>query len=427
MGHDLAVEATGLEKSYGRVRVLAGVDLGVARGSVFGLLGPNGAGKTTAVRILATLIRADAGQARVAGFDVVADRRRVRRHISLTGQFAAVDELQTGQENLRMTGRLAGLSGRQARHRAAELLERFDLAEAGHRRVATWSGGMRRRLDLAASLVGHPSVVFLDEPTTGLDPRSRQAVWQEVAGLASSGVTVFLITQYLEEADRLADRDRLTIAVATDGSAARPHPTSTTSTRRSPPMPDNGPAGSWIGPAPTGTAMHIPALAALAQWPVMAGRSLRLTRRNLEAILTSLLLPVLLLFVYLFGGAIQAGTRYLTYVVPGVLLLSAAFGASMTAVGVTSDMTGGIMDRFRSMDVAGASVLARSPEAAGGFTFLVSFLPYPSSAFVPVETMPTWLHGLPMGTSPVRAVAWCLGILVASVAVSGVLFRLRTA
>ena len=174
--------------------------------------------------------------------------------------------------------------------------------------------------------------------------------------------------------------------------------------------------------------MHISALVALAQRPVMAGRSLRLTHRNLEAILTSLPLPVLLLvlFVYLFGGAIQAGTRYLTYVVPGVLLLSAAFGASMTAVGVTSDMTDGNMDRFRSMDVAGASVLARSPEAAGGFTFLVSFLPYPSSAFVPVETMPTWLHGLPMGTSPVRAVAWCLGILVASVAVSGVLFRLRT-
>jgi ABC-2 type transport system ATP-binding protein len=200
----LAVEATGLEKSYGRVRVLDGVDLGVARGSVFALLGPNGAGKTTIVRILATLIPADAGQARVAGFDVVDGRRQVRRHISLTGQFAAVDELQTGQENLRMMGRLLGLPGRQARRRAAELLERFDLA--GDRRVATWSGGMRRRLDLAASLIGHPSVIFLDEPTTGLDPRSRQAVWREVAGLAGSGVTVFLTTQYLEEADRLADR-----------------------------------------------------------------------------------------------------------------------------------------------------------------------------------------------------------------------------
>jgi ABC-2 type transport system ATP-binding protein len=203
---DLAVEATGLEKSYGTLRVLDGVDLKVARGSVFSLLGPNGAGKTTAVRILATLIRADAGQARVAGFDVVADRRQVRRHISLTGQFAAVDDLQTGEENLRMMGRLAGLSGPQARRRAAELLERFDLAEAGRRTVGTWSGGMRRRLDLAAGLVGRPSVIFLDEPTTGLDPRSRQAVWQVVTELAGSGVSVFLTTQYLEEADRLADR-----------------------------------------------------------------------------------------------------------------------------------------------------------------------------------------------------------------------------
>jgi ABC-2 type transport system ATP-binding protein len=206
MHDELAVEAIGLEKSYGRVRVLDGVDLGVARGGVFALLGPNGAGKTTAVRILATLIRADAGQVRVAGFDVVTDRRQVRRRISLTGQFAAVDDLQTGEENLRMMGRLTGLSRVQARRRAAELLERFDLTEAGRRTVNTWSGGMRRRLDLAAGLVGNPAVLFLDEPTTGLDPRSRQAVWQVVGELAASGVSVFLTTQYLEEADRLADR-----------------------------------------------------------------------------------------------------------------------------------------------------------------------------------------------------------------------------
>ena len=204
--HELAVEAIGLEKSYGRVRVLDGVDLGVARGGVFALLGPNGAGKTTAVRILATLIRADAGQARVAGYDVVADRRQVRRHISLTGQFAAVDDLQTGEENLAMMGRLAGLPRARARRRAAELLERFDLADAAGRTVRTYSGGMRRRLDLAAGLVGDPAVLFLDEPTTGLDPRSRQAVWQVVGQLAGSGVSVFLTTQYLEEADRLADR-----------------------------------------------------------------------------------------------------------------------------------------------------------------------------------------------------------------------------
>jgi ABC-2 type transport system ATP-binding protein len=206
MTDELAVEATGLEKSFGAVKVLAGVDLRVERGSVFALLGPNGAGKTTTVRILATLIRADAGQARVAGFDVVRDRRRVRRSISLTGQYAAVDELQTGEENLRMMGRLSRLPGPLARRRARELLQRFDLADAGGRRVATWSGGMRRRLDLAAGLVADPAVIFLDEPTTGLDPRGRQAMWRFVGDLAGSGVTVFLTTQYLEEADRLADR-----------------------------------------------------------------------------------------------------------------------------------------------------------------------------------------------------------------------------
>ncbi|HEV3495581.1 MAG TPA: ATP-binding cassette domain-containing protein [Actinomycetes bacterium] len=206
MAGEPAIEAAGLEKSYGTLPVLDGVDLTAPRGSVLALLGPNGAGKTTTVRILATLVRADAGRARVAGFDVVADRRRVRRHIGLTGQYAAVDELQTGEENLRMTARLAGLPAPAARRRAAELLERFDLTEAGRRTVSTWSGGMRRRLDLAAGLVGAPSVIFLDEPTTGLDPRSRQAVWQVVTGLAADGVTVFLTTQYLEEADRLADR-----------------------------------------------------------------------------------------------------------------------------------------------------------------------------------------------------------------------------
>jgi ABC-2 type transport system ATP-binding protein len=202
----LSVEARGLEKSYGDVPVLAGVDLTVAAGSVFALLGPNGAGKTTTVRILATLVRPDAGEARVAGYDVVRDRRRVRRSISLTGQYAAVDEMQTGAENLRMVARLAGLGRARARRRADELLGEFDLADAAGRRVATYSGGMRRRLDLAASLVARPAVIFLDEPTTGLDPRSRQAVWQVVSGLAGSGVTVFLTTQYLEEADRLADR-----------------------------------------------------------------------------------------------------------------------------------------------------------------------------------------------------------------------------
>jgi len=201
-----AIEAVGLEKSYGATRVLGGVDLRIEAGSVFALLGPNGAGKTTTVRILATLIRPDAGRARVAGHDVVAERHAVRAAISLTGQFAAVDELQTGAENLRMMGRLARLSRKAARLRAWELLERFELTEAAGRRVATYSGGMRRRLDLAASLVTAPSVIFLDEPTTGLDPRSRLGLWEVITELAGSGVTVFLTTQYLDEADRLAGR-----------------------------------------------------------------------------------------------------------------------------------------------------------------------------------------------------------------------------
>jgi ABC-2 type transport system ATP-binding protein len=206
MPDDPAIEATGLEKSYGDLRVLGGVDLAVARGSVYALLGPNGAGKTTTVRILATLLRPDAGTARVAGFDIVGERAAVRRAISLTGQDTAIDELQTGAENLRMMARLCRLPKARARTRAAELLDQFELAEAGDRRVATYSGGMRRRLDLAASLIVRPAVIFLDEPTTGLDPRSRQAVWAVVTDLTRAGVTIFLTTQYLEEADKLADR-----------------------------------------------------------------------------------------------------------------------------------------------------------------------------------------------------------------------------
>ena len=213
MNDDLAIEASGLAKSYRDVPVLSGVDLKIPRGSVFALLGPNGAGKTTAVRILATLTEADAGRARVAGFDVRRERSAVRRRISLTGQFAALDEAQTGEENLRMMGRLARLSRAEAAARAAELIGRFDLTAAARRRVGTYSGGMRRRLDIAASLVGRPSVIFLDEPSTGLDPQSRLTMWEVVGELAASGVTVFLTTQYLEEAERLAE----TIAVLDGG------------------------------------------------------------------------------------------------------------------------------------------------------------------------------------------------------------------
>ncbi|OEJ32472.1 ABC transporter ATP-binding protein [Streptomyces subrutilus] len=204
--NDLGIHATGLTKSYGALRVLDGIDLAVPRGSVLALLGPNGAGKTTTVRVLATLTAPDSGTARVAGHCVTAERSRVRERISLTGQFAAVDDLQTGAEMLRMMGRLAGLSARDSRARAGELLDRFGLADAAGRTAKAYSGGMRRRLDLAAGLVSRPEVIFLDEPTTGLDPRSRQDLWDLVRELRAEGTTVLLTTQYLEEADRLADR-----------------------------------------------------------------------------------------------------------------------------------------------------------------------------------------------------------------------------
>jgi ABC-2 type transport system ATP-binding protein len=201
---EAAVSVRGLEKSYGSVCALAGVDLDVAHGTVLGLLGPNGAGKTTIIRILTTLLRPDAGSARVAGLDVVHDAARLRERIGLAGQYAAVDENLTGLENLTMVGRLYGESRAAAKHRGAELLERFELVEAANRPTKTYSGGMRRRLDLAAELVARPPVLFLDEPTTGLDPRSRLQLWETIEGLVAEGTTVLLTTQYLDEADRLA-------------------------------------------------------------------------------------------------------------------------------------------------------------------------------------------------------------------------------
>jgi oleandomycin transport system ATP-binding protein len=202
---EYAIEAAGLRKRFGATQALDGVDLAARRGSVLGVLGPNGAGKTTAVRILATLIRADAGTARVAGYDVAREPALVRELIGLTGQYASVDELLTGEQNLVMIGQLLDLSGRAARARAKELLEWFGLADAAGRPAKTYSGGMRRRLDLAAGLVGRPSVIFLDEPTTGLDPAKREDMWGVVRSLVHDGSTVLLTTQYLEEADALAD------------------------------------------------------------------------------------------------------------------------------------------------------------------------------------------------------------------------------
>jgi ABC-2 type transport system ATP-binding protein len=200
-----AVRAEGLRKSFGDVEALRGIDLAVPQGTVLGLLGPNGAGKTTAVRILTTLLPPDGGSAQVAGLDVVDDAAKLRSQIGLAGQYAAVDENLTGRENLEMVGRLYHLGGAESRKRADELLERFDLADAGKRMVRTYSGGMRRRLDLAAALVARPPVIFLDEPTTGLDPLSRLGLWETIEDRVAAGTTVLLTTQYLDEADRLAD------------------------------------------------------------------------------------------------------------------------------------------------------------------------------------------------------------------------------
>ncbi|MDT9690745.1 ATP-binding cassette domain-containing protein [Streptomyces sp. P9(2023)] len=215
---DLAIAANGLRKSYGEKTVLDGIDLAVPEGTVFALLGPNGAGKTTAVKILSTLISADpaSGQIRVGGHDLGADAQAVRAAIGVTGQFSAVDGLITGEENMLLMADLHHLSKREGRRVAAELLERFDLVEAAKKPASTYSGGMKRRLDIAMTLVGNPRIIFLDEPTTGLDPRSRHNMWRIIRELVADGVTVFLTTQYLEEADELADR----IAVLNDGKIA---------------------------------------------------------------------------------------------------------------------------------------------------------------------------------------------------------------
>ncbi|MEV5834080.1 ATP-binding cassette domain-containing protein [Nocardia sp. NPDC052112] len=201
-----AIAVSGLRKTYGDKVVLDGIDLDVRAGTIFSLLGPNGAGKTTTVNVLSTLIKADSGSVRVAGHDVASEAKAVRAAIGVTGQFAAVDELLTGQENLQLMVDLNGVSAKDGKRTVAELLERFDLVEAAKKPASTYSGGMRRKLDLAMTLVGNPQIIFLDEPTTGLDPRSRRTMWSIIRDLVADGVTIFLTTQYLEEADQLADR-----------------------------------------------------------------------------------------------------------------------------------------------------------------------------------------------------------------------------
>jgi|GEM_PF-8130 len=457
-----AVLVEGVVKRFGATVALDGAGLEVPAGMVFGLLGPNGAGKTTLVRILATLLAPDAGRAEVLGHDVVREAGAVRELIGLTGQFAAVDELLTGRENLEMFGRLFKLSREDARRRAGELLERFDLAQAADRPARTYSGGMRRRLDIASSLLTRPQVLFLDEPTTGLDPRSRNEIWAIVRELRREGTTILLTTQYLEEADQLADRiavidrgkviaegtgnelkdrvggqilevelssvgqrdraqavlaavgcgepqpderpDRLTLPAPRDGlqlveeaaaglrraqigvtdiglrrptlddvfleltgappseDGGGPSPRTRRRPRPQPPEPD--------APAPRRPVLRLrlpspqAVRSAITDTAVVTGRNLRHFIRQPDLLVFSTIQPVLfvLLFVYVFGGAIGRslphGVTYVDFLLPGVFVQSVTFGASQTAVGLKEDLTRGVVDRFRSMPMARSAVLA---------------------------------------------------------------------
>ena len=562
---DSAVHVEGVVKRFGTTTALAGVDLDVEEATVFGLLGPNGAGKTTLVRILATLLAPDAGRAEVFGRDVVRDAAGVRELLGLTGQFAAVDELLTGRENLQMFGRLFDLSAAEARRRGDELLERFDLVDAADRLARTYSGGMRRRLDLASSLFTRPRVLFLDEPTTGLDPRSRIEIWSVVRDLVRDGTTLLLTTQYLEEADQLAEqiavidhgrviaqgtgselkdqvggqilevelasaaqRDtaraaltgigcgepepgerlaQLTLPAPRDGlemiedaaSALRKADiaVSDLGLRRptlddvflqltgAPPS-ENG-AGSEVatgngrpsaptdnGPAARARVAPRPAPRRPPRWRHLSPRKLRedftdarvVSVRNLlhfvrqpDLLIFSTIQPIMfvLLFTYVFGGAIShslpPGVSYIDYLLPGILVQSVTFRASMTAIGLSDDLKLGVIDRFRSMPMARSAVLVgrtaadlvrniliivlmiavgyiigfrfqagvlqalgcialvsafglalswifafvaftvRSAEAAQSAGFVILFpLVFASSVFVPVSSLPDWLQ-----------------------------------
>jgi ABC-2 type transport system ATP-binding protein len=457
-----AVRVEGVVKRFGATVALDGAGLEIPAGMVFGLLGPNGAGKTTLVRILATLLAPDAGRAEVFGHDVASEPAAVRELIGLTGQFAAVDELLTGRENLEMFGRLFKLSHQEAHRRAGELLERFGLAQPGDRPARTYSGGMRRRLDIASSLLTRPQVLFLDEPTTGLDPRSRNEIWAIVRELRREGTTLLLTTQYLEEADQLADRiavidrgkviaegtgnelkdrvggqilevelasagqrdqaqavlagvgcgepepderpDRLTLPAPRNGLAlveeaaaglrraqigvsdiglrrptlddvflqltgappsedgGGPSPRTRRRPRPQPPAPDV--------PAPRKAVLRLrrpspqAVRAAVTDTAVVTGRNLRHFIRQPDLLVFSTIQPVLfvLLFVYVFGGAISRslphGAAYVDFLLPGIFVQSVTFGASQTAVGLREDLTRGVVDRFRSMPMARSAVLA---------------------------------------------------------------------
>ena len=574
---DSAVHVEGVVKRFGTTTALAGVDLDVEEATVFGLLGPNGAGKTTLVRILATLLAPDAGRAEVFGRDVVRDAAGVRELLGLTGQFAAVDELLTGRENLQMFGRLFDLSAAEARRRGDELLERFDLVDAADRLARTYSGGMRRRLDLASSLLTRPRVLFLDEPTTGLDPRSRIEIWSVVRDLVRDGTTLLLTTQYLEEADQLAEqiavidhgrviaqgtgselkdqvggqilevelasaaqRDtaraaltgigcgepepgerlaQLTLPAPRDGlemiedaaSALRKADIAVSDLGlRRPTLddvflqltgapPSENSAGSEVatgngrpsaptdnGPAARARVAPRPAPRRPPRWRHLSPRKLRedftdarvVSVRNLlhfvrqpDLLIFSTIQPIMfvLLFTYVFGGAIShslpPGVSYIDYLLPGILVQSVTFRASMTAIGLSDDLKLGVIDRFRSMPMARSAVLigrtsadlvrniliivlmivvgyiigfgfkagalqalgcialvsafglalswifafvaftVRSGEAAQSAGFVILFpLVFASSVFVPVSTLPSWLQAFAK-VSPVTLTA----------------------
>ncbi len=573
---DSAIHVEGVVRRFGATTALAGVDLDVGEGSVFGLLGPNGAGKTTLVRVLATLLVPDAGWAEVFGRDVVHDAAGVRELLGLTGQFAAVDEMLTGRENLQMFGRLFDLSAVDARRRGNELLERFELADAADRPARTYSGGMRRRLDLASSLLTRRRVLFLDEPTTGLDPRSRNEIWSVVRELVREGTTLLLTTQYLEEADQLAEqiavidhgrviaqgtgselkdrvggqilevelvsaaeRDSARVALAGIG-CGEPEPgerlaqltlpaprdglemiedaasalrkaeiaVSDLGLRRptlddvflqltgAPPSENGAGAEVATGDGQPDRTVNVPVARARsvprpvtrrpARWRrlsprelraditdawVVSGRNLRHFVRQPDLLVFSTIQPIMfvLLFTYVFGGAIShslpPGVSYIDYLLPGILVQSVTFRASMTAIGLSDDLKLGVIDRFRSMPMARSAVLigrttadlvrnvliivlmiivgyivgfrfqagvaqalacialvsafglalswifafvaftVRSGEAAQSAGFVILFpLVFASSVFVPVSTLPSWLQAIAK-VSPVTLTA----------------------
>ena len=470
-----AIRVEGIEKSFKDLHVLRGVDFDVARGSIFALLGSNGAGKTTVVRILSTLLKADAGAASVEGFDVAGKPGDVRESISLTGQFAAVDEVLTGRENLILVAKLRHLKNPGAV--ADDLLARFALADAGNRKASTYSGGMRRRLDIAMSLIGSPPVIFLDEPTTGLDPQARIEVWQTVKQLAKGGTTVLLTTQYLDEAEQLADR----IAILHQGTIIQNGtlaelkqllpPAKVEYVEKQPSLEEV--FLTLVGDTDTDTADTDTADTAdgrpqqrhrrgrkgtpmtthvLGDTSVLTGRSLRHILRSPDTIITTAVTPIalMLLFVYVLGGAITTGSdeSYVNYMLPGILLITIASGVAYTAYRLFLDLQGGIFDRFQSMPIARSSVLwahvltslvanmaavaivigvalimgfrtgasvagwlavagililftlaltwlaviaglsAKTVDGASAFSYPLIFLPFISSAFVPTDSMP---------------------------------------